>query len=179
MPSIHSAPVSALDVADGGERPAHRRGRRQVERVVLRLDLAAGAGERPAGVALRHEAAHAHRSRGGEQVVGPFRAQAVRLREAAVEAAQVERAGERGELVDDRVGRRVGDRAGDRLAVERIEHDGRGAERADGVAFGGAPRRSGHLVAGCDEPGDQLLSERSGGARDEDLHGISSGGTHR
>jgi hypothetical protein len=116
-------------MADGGERLAHRRHGRRVERRLLGRDRVFVPGG-PAGEALRDEARHTGAPGGGEQVVGALRAEAVGHREALVEVPHVDAPGERGRLVDDRVGPRVDDRRVDRDRVEQVEHDRRGAERA-------------------------------------------------
>jgi hypothetical protein len=75
-------------------------------------------------VALDDELADAHFARGGEQVVGAFGPQPIRLGEGAVEMLQVAAANprQRGRLMDDRVGLGGGDRLALRPRVERVEH---------------------------------------------------------
>lgn len=84
--------------------------------------------------------------------------------------AQVEAARERRELVDDDVRLGVRDRAGDGVGVERVGHDRRRPEPADGVTACRAARHAGHVVAGRDEARDKLTAEGAGGAGYEDLH---------
>ena len=76
--------------------------------------------------------------------------------------------------MDDHLGLGLGDRPRHGVGIERVDHDGRRAERANGLPLRRAAGRAGHLVAACHEPGDELLAERAGGACDEDLHDVSS-----
>jgi hypothetical protein len=137
-------------MANGVEPAAERLRRVGVERVVLALDRPAAAGERPARVALRHEPLDAHRPAGSQQVVGARGAQAVGLREVAVEMADVERLRQRGELVDDHVGIGLRDHVGHGIGVEGVGHGGSPAQLADEVGL--RPGHAHHVVAG----GEQL-----------------------
>ena len=159
-----------LEVADGGERRAERRGRIGVERVLLGLDGPVDAGVGPAGVALGDDAPDAHRAARGQQVVGARRAQAVRHREVAVEVARVHSAGERGRHVDDGLGLLGGDRGRDGLGVEGVRHDRPPAEAADEVGRLAPADHADDVVPSRDELRQQLPPHRAGGSCDEDLH---------
>ena len=75
-------------------------------------------------------------------------------------------AGQRGELVHDDVGLRGHDRVEHRRGVERVEHDGLGAERAHAVGVrAGGP---GDVVPAFDQLGDEAAPERARGAGEED-----------
>jgi hypothetical protein len=127
---------------------------------------------RPAGEALRHEAAHAHRAAGGQQVVGGLGAEPVGLGEVAVEVTQVERGRQRRELVNDHVRLRLGDRAGHRVGIEGVGDDGRRTHGADPVCLRRAARHAGYVVPLRDEPRDELLADCAGRAGYQDLHGV-------
>jgi hypothetical protein len=157
-------------VADRVERRAQRVRRIGVECVLLALDRPIGAGERPAGVALGDDALHADRAPSRQEVIGALRAQAVGQREAAIDVAEVDPL-ERGELVDDHLGLGLGDRMRDRVGVERVGHDGPGAEHAQQVLLGRGLGHADDLVTAGHELGDEPLAEGARGAGDEDLHG--------
>ena len=83
-----------------------------------------------AGIALCHEPLDSRSARRGQQVVRALGAQPVRQLEALLEAAEVD-AGQRGQLMDDRVRLRLRHGGHDRVAVERVEHDRLGAQIPD------------------------------------------------
>jgi hypothetical protein len=153
------------------ERRAHRRHRRRIEGIVLRLDGRPGfAGVRPAREALRDEAADAGLARAGEQRVGALRPEPVRLREAAVEVLEVAQAAERGRLVDDRVRPGGDDGIAHRGRVEQVEHDRLGALLAQAR---GLLRRTGcadDLVPPLEQLRDEPGADRAGRPCDEDSH---------
>jgi hypothetical protein len=149
-----------------------------IERVLLGLHRAAGAGKRPAGVALRDEPAHPHGAAGGQQMVEALRPQPIGRREVAVEVAEVQRAGQRGQLMHDHLGLRLGHHPRHVLGIEGVGRDRHRAQIAHRLLLGRVARHAGHLVALRDEPRYELPSQRPGGAGDQDLHDISSGGLH-
>ena len=84
---------------------------------------------------------------------------------------QVEHTGERRGLVDNSLGLRSDDRVDDGLTVQRIHHYRLGADRSQRT---GLLRRPGHcddLVTVLDQHRDELTTDRTTRARDEDLHG--------
>ena len=109
-------------------------------------------------------------------MVGPLRAQAVGLRERAVEVAEVEVAGERRELVHDHVGAHGADGGHDLAAVERIGAHGRRAERAHRLLTAGAPGERRHVMARRPERGHELPADGAGGAGHEDVHALETNG---
>ena len=102
-------------------------------------------------------------------MVGALGPQPVGHREAAVEVAHVE-CGDRGQLVDDHIGPRLGDGIGDLLGIERVDDHRRGPEVRQRRLLGLAPRGADDLVAGGDQPGDQLFAHRACRACNEDFH---------
>ena len=174
MPSVQPAPVTVLlQIAERVERRAHRLGGRGVERVVLRLHRAAGAGGGPPGEALGDEALDPDRAPGCEQVVGGLGAEAVGQGERALEVAQAQRPRQCGQLMHDHLGLGLGNGLGDRIRVERVGHDRTSAEAPDQILLLGLAGHADHLVPVGDELGNQVLAERPGGTCDEDLHDIS------
>jgi hypothetical protein len=161
-----------LEMAHRGVGLAHRRHRGRVERIVLGLDQPALARVSVAGEALGDEAAHACFACGGEQRVRALDAKPVRLGEAAVEVLEVAQVGERGRLVDDRIGPGGGNRLADGRRVEQVENDRLRPERAQ--AFGSVGRTGGadHLVASKHELGDEPGADRAARPCDEDSHRV-------
>jgi len=121
-------------------------------------------------MALGEEAARPGRLRRLQQVVGALGAQPVGEREKLVELLQVERAGQAGHLVDDRLRFRPQHRLPDRRPVQPVGDGRLGAQRPQRVGLGGRTGHAGDLVAGGDELGDELLSDGAGGTGDEHLH---------
>ena len=79
-------------------------------------------------------------------------------------------AGQRRELVHDRVGPR-GDHGGDdRVAVEAVGDDGLDAGGAQRVRLGGRAGRAGDVVARGDQQRDERGADGAGGACEEDAH---------
>ena len=159
----------SLEVRDRLGGRAHLRRRRRVERIVLGLDHAPGAGVRPRRETLRHEPLDAHRAAGSEQIVGARGSQPIRGRERALHSPKVERP-DRGELVHDHVGVRVGDDAPDGAAVERIRHDRPRPETANQILLAHAARHAGDLMPAGDEFGHQRTTDDAGCPCHEDLH---------
>ena len=159
-----------LDVADRVERAAHGRDGVRVQGVGFGLHPGSVAGVGPAGVALGDEAPGARRPGGLEQVVGAFGAKPVRHREALVGVAQARQAGQRGELVDDRVRLGLDDRAHHRVVVERVEDDRLGTGLAERAGLLGRAGRADHGVAALEQDGDEPPAQGAGGARKEHLH---------
>ena len=62
------------------------------------------------------------------------------------------------------------DRRGDLLGVERVGHHRRRARAARRVLLGRAAGHADHLVAGRDQPRDQLLADRARCTCEKDLH---------
>jgi hypothetical protein len=109
-----------LHVPDGVEGGARRRQRRWVQRIVLGLDAASAAGERPTGVALGDEPADAGRPTGRQQMIETFRSQSIGHGERPLEVTHFDFAEIR-QLVDDDLRLETGHHLGD---LRRIEHVG-------------------------------------------------------
>jgi hypothetical protein len=157
-------------VANRLQRGLERRGRIGVERILLALHRAAGAGEGPPGEALGEEAPGAGGASGREQVVRTLGAQPVGGGESAVEMAGVERSGQRRELMHDRLWLGLADDSADRLGIERVGDRRLRAELCDQLAFGLAAGDADDLMAVGGELRQQLPAERPGGPGDQDLH---------
>ena len=160
-----------LEVPDRLERRPQLRGRRRVERVVLRLHRPAAPLVRPAGEALRHDALHTGGAGRRQQVVRPLRPQPVRHRELAREAAHVRQLRERGHLVDDRVRARRRHGGDDGVSLEPVEDHGIGTQGAQRVGLRSGPGGPRDGVAALDETRDEGAADGAGGAREEDVHG--------
>jgi hypothetical protein len=106
-------------------------------------------------------------------VVGAFGAQAVGERELSLEAPHIDGCRYGGELVHDHVGLGLSHDPAHGAGIQRIGYDGLSADVAELLAL---RFRAGHpddLVPVGDQQGDQLLTERTRGAGDENLHGDS------
>ena len=101
-----------------------------VERVVLPLDRATGAGVRHGGVALGDESLDARRLARRQQVVGALGAQPVGERELTIEASHVDRGRYGGELVHDHVGLGLAHGTPHGVGIQRVGHHGLRAEAA-------------------------------------------------
>ena len=162
----------ALEVLDRLDRCPHLRRRRRVERVVLALDGTAHTRVRVAGVALCHEPLDTGGARRGQEVVGAFGAQPVRQLEALLEAAEVD-AGQRGQLMDDRVRLRLRHGGHHRVAVERVEHDRLGAQIPDQARLCLTACGADDLMAVLLELRDEAAADRASCSCKEDLHHVS------
>ena len=131
---------------------------------------AAAAGERPAGVALGHEALDADGPAGGQQVVGALGPQAVRQAKSRSKwRMSIEPARAR-ELVHDHLGLARRDRPGHLVGIERIRDDGLRPQLAQQVALGARAGHAGHLVPARYQARDELPSQSAGGSSNHHLH---------
>ena len=99
-----------------------------------------------------------------------LRAEAVGGGERPLEAPEVEVAGQRGHLVDDRVGLRGGDGGAHRVAVEAVEDDRLDALRPQALHLRGSAGGAGDGVAVAEEEGDERLTDGAGRPGEEDVH---------
>jgi len=101
-----------------------------VERIVLPLDRATGAGIRHACVALGDESLDAQLLARRQQVVGALGAQPVGERELAIEVSHVDRRRYGGELVHDHVGLCLAHGTPHGVGIQCVGHYGLSAEAA-------------------------------------------------
>ena len=175
--------VAQHDPARGGHgllEVAHRRVRRvgprdrpRIERVVLGLDHRALARVPHAREALRDEPLDARLAGRGEQPVRALGPQPVGRHKAAVQVARELRAGERGRLVDDAVGRDLLHRLAHRAGVEQVELPHLGSERAQPRVVARRPVRADHLVTAFDELRDERGADRAACSDNEDSHQLA------
>jgi len=90
-----------------------------------------------------------------------------------VEVLEVAQAGERGRLVDDRVGPGGDDGLPHRAPVEQVEHDRLRAQGVQAVGFVRGAGAADHLVASLHELGDEPRADRAGRPCNEDSHPFS------
>ena len=123
-------------------------------------------------VALGDEPADARFACGGEQVVGPFGAESVRLGEGAIEMPEVADARQRGRLMDDRVGLGGGNRLAHCVGIERVEHDRLGPEPAQLFCLAGRAGAADHVVAALDQLGNEPMADHAACSYHEDSHRV-------
>ena len=159
-----------LQLPDRGQHLLAARHRRRVERVLLRLDRASGAGVHHSREALCDHAAHPGRRGRRQEVAGALRPQPVGEREGLVELAKVQVAGKRGRLVDDHLGSDTCHGLPYRGRVQHIQHQ----RLRPGLAQPGRPGLGGRgtddRVAGLDELRHELRADGAGGTGDKNLH---------
>jgi hypothetical protein len=161
-----------LEVAERREPSTHLRRGRVVERSVLALDRATGAGVQP-DVALDDKALDTCRVARRQQMVGALGAKPVGELELAIEASHVDHRRDGGELVHDHVWLRFADGPAHGVGIQGVGHDGLGSDAEQLVAFGFRAGHPNDIVPIGDQHRNKLLAERSRGAGDEHFHGDS------
>lgn len=101
------------------------------------------------------------RAPGREQVVGRLGPQAIGRLEVTIEVAHVERARQRGQLVDDRLRLRFGDRPCHLLRIERVGNDRLRSKRTHQLRLFGTAGHPHHLVTARRQARQQLPSHRT------------------
>jgi hypothetical protein len=158
-----------LEATDGCQGRARLLAHVRVERVLLALHETTLARVRPAGVALRDEA----RGSRGQQVVRALRAQPVRQGEVLVELLQVARAGQRGGLVHDRVGRDPLHRLARGGCIQHVEHERLGAGGPQTLALLRRARGAHDLVPCTHQSRDKRPANSPRRSRYQHLHVIT------